>query len=390
MQEGLVLLLVLAAAAGWFIARRDYQKRLDKLQRPQDLTHQYYEGLNYLLNEQQDQAIDVFVRMLEVNSETVEIHLALGNLYRRRGEVDRAIRLHQNLIARPTLEPQQREKALLELGEDYLKAGLLDRAERLFSELAPSKAFAEPSLRSLLEVYQQEKDWDQAIETARLYEKRTGKRAGKLIAQFYCELAEQALAAGDRARAGRLLRRALSSDSGCVRASVLQGGLEMEKSNYKAAIRAFTHIEDQDADFLPEVLEPLAECYHQLGNDKRLVQYLGDIFKRYGGARPAVLLSKELEQQGEPKQAVDFVADHVRRQPSILGLHRLIELGLASDHERSREVLATVREMISNLVASRPGYRCTHCGFESKRLFWQCPSCKRWSSIKPFSALPVE
>jgi hypothetical protein len=170
----LLLLLPVAVYFGWWLARAIERRSSGKRKRL--FSDQYFQGLNYLLNEQPDKAIQVFLELAEVNQETVETHMALGNLFRRRGEVDRAIRFHQNIIAKHGLQPEQRTQALLELGEDYMRAGLLDRAERLFSELIETDAHTPSALRSLLDIYQQEKDWDKALEQAQRLEQVTGTR----------------------------------------------------------------------------------------------------------------------------------------------------------------------------------------------------------------------
>ncbi|MCK5360007.1 MAG: lipopolysaccharide assembly protein LapB, partial [Gammaproteobacteria bacterium] len=159
----LLLLLPLAAISGWIASRQDERIRSRKC--GADIPSDYFKGLNLLLNEQPDKAIEVFIKVLEVDSETVETHLMLGNLFRRRGEIERATRIHQNLIARPKLDRYQCSQALFELAQDYLKAGLLDRAENLLLEYAEVEKDPEPALRQLLYVYQQEKEWDQAIAT---------------------------------------------------------------------------------------------------------------------------------------------------------------------------------------------------------------------------------
>lgn len=191
----LFLLLPLAAFSGWYIARRGSERSSGA--RVSELSTNYFRGLNYLLNEQQDKAIEVFLKLADINSNTVETHLALGNLFRRRGEVDRAIRVHQNLIARPNLEDSEKTVALLELGEDYMRAGLLDRAEILFTDLVAMNALAPPALKHLISIYQHERDWRKAIEQACRLEEVSGESQGTIIAQFYCELAEQAFAQGD-------------------------------------------------------------------------------------------------------------------------------------------------------------------------------------------------
>ncbi|MFP5345022.1 MAG: lipopolysaccharide assembly protein LapB, partial [Gammaproteobacteria bacterium] len=267
----LLLLLPVAAASGWWLAKRDDKRRTRS---GFEFSSHYFKGLNYLLNEQPDKAIEVFIRMVEVDSETVETHLALGSLFRRRGEVERAIRIHQNLIARPTLSLQQRSQALLELGQDYLRAGLLDRAESLFQELIEKNEHVGNALHLLLDIYQQEKDWRQAIASAKKLQTLFGEDTRGMVAQYYCELAEQALAGADDRQAEQYLRQALDTDENSVRASLIEADMARRAGDYKAALRALERVEQQDSDFLPEIIEPLRDCYSRLGREADMVDYL--------------------------------------------------------------------------------------------------------------------
>src|SRR3990167_1046957 len=177
--------ILIAWALGYFMRLKEMPGR--KFMLPRD----YLVGLNFLLNEETDKAVDVFIKMLEVDSDTVETHLAVGKLFRRRGEVDRAIRIHQNLIARPQLEKNYREQSLFELGQDYLSAGMLDRAERVFLELVNAKSHAAQALKILIDIYQQERDWLNAIDMAERYESATRQNMQPVIAHYYCELADR-------------------------------------------------------------------------------------------------------------------------------------------------------------------------------------------------------
>ena len=217
----LFLLLPVAAFSGWVLGRRRSERTSGA--RVSELSTSYFRGLNYLLNEQQDKAIEVFLKLAEINRDTVETHLALGNLFRRRGEVDRAIRVHQNLIARPNLSQEEKTVALLELGEDYMRAGLLDRAETLFADLVAMDALAPSALRHLIAIYQHERDWDKAIEHAQRLERATGEPQSAMIAQFHCELADQARAQGARDDARRHVDDAFAVEPECVRASMILG-----------------------------------------------------------------------------------------------------------------------------------------------------------------------
>ena len=247
----LLLLLPIAALSGWFSARKHYKARygVDN----SGISPEYFKGINYLLDEQPDKAIDVFIRLLEVNSDTVETHLALANLFRRRGETDRAIRIHQNLIARPALPPIQRSSVLFELGMDYMHAGLLDRAEELFLELISTKLETTPAHQQLLKIYQQEKSWEQAISTAQTLQASGEPHMGDFISQFYCELAEAEqeppLSAHDTRQ---LLRKAHSNDPNCVRASLCEAKLLIAEDEHRKALKRLKKIEQQKNEYTPE------------------------------------------------------------------------------------------------------------------------------------------
>ena len=388
MLELLWLLLPVAAFSGWWVARRSDQRNRDCIN--PDLSSGYFQGLNYLLNEQPDKAIEVFIRMLEVNNETVETHLALGNLFRRRGEVDRAIHIHQNLIARPTLSAPQRSQALLELGQDYMRAGLLDRAENLFGELVHIDAHSHAALQQLLVIYQQEKDWERAIQTAKRLGTTNGRDMNAVIAQFYCERAEEALATGDTAVAQQMLKRALAQDKNCVRASILQGDMAREAGDCKAAIRFYRRVEQQDIDFLPEVIQPLCDCYEHLGKSDELQRWLETVLHQYSGVSPVLVLAElAVKTRGEP-EGIAFITDQLRRRPSLRGLSRLITMNLASAEGPARDTLLILKGLMDRLLADKPVYRCHACGFTGKSLHWQCPGCKEWNTVKPIYGVEGE
>ena len=387
--EIIFFLLPVAAASGWYAARRD-RVHTNKPTFKNEIPPDYLKGLNYLINEQPDKAIEVFIQLLEVDNETVETHLALGSLFRRRGEVDRSIRIHQNLIARPTLTPQQRAQALFELGQDYLRAGLFDRAETLFAELVDTGPHTEPALWYLIDIYQQEKDWDKAIFTARRLEARTGKDLKPTIAQYYCELAEQAYHQGDVSQVLKLLKRAISADRQCVRASLLQGEVELSSNNYRDALKAFKRVEQQNPEFLSEMMHPLVETYRKLERMDEGIEYLQHIVTQHDSISVMLTLADLIvERQGE-KAAVDFLTDCLRRRASVRAMDRLIELNLDNPNEEVRDKLQVLKDVTEQLLLNRPLYKCQSCGFSGKTLHWQCPSCREWNTVKPIHGLEGE
>jgi lipopolysaccharide biosynthesis regulator YciM len=385
MIELLWLLLPVAAASGWYAGRRAQGGR-DRSE-TRTLSADYFRGLNHLLNEQPDKAIEVFIRMLEVESETAEIHLALGNLFRRRGEVDRAIRIHQNLIARPTLSVRQRAEALQELGLDYARAGLYDRAEEIFQELAEVREHAERALRELLDIYQQERDWEKAIDTARRLAARTGSGNQREIAHYHCELADELRAAGDATHALTQAGKALAADADCVRASLLQGDLESERGNAKAAIRAYRRVVDQDPEYLPEALERLRSSYAAVGRLDDYRGYLRELLDRTRAIAPVLALAEMIRESDGERAAGEFIVRQLDDRPSVRGLDRVIDLSLEISEGSTRQILEVLHRLVAQLVSDKPLYRCGHCGFEGKKLHWHCPSCKQWSSVKPIQGI---
>lgn len=380
MTEYLLLLLIpLAAYGGWWLAR--YLSRRSERKRNRKFSSRYFQGLNYLLNEQPDKAIQIFLEMAEVNRDTVETHLALGSLFRRRGEVDRAIRLHQNIISKHSLDDEQRTKALLELGEDYMRAGLFDRAERLFSELTDRGSHAPSALRNLLDIYQQEKDWELALEQASALEELGGGRMGPVMAHFCCELAEEALAEGQIEAARKQLRQARRHDPQGVRARLILAKIARRQERYQEALDLFEEIADVDGDYLPEFLDDYLACAGQCGESERAEARLRDWCEQYGSISVILELTRIIHEREGNGSAARFLAGELARNPTVKGLDRLIELKLAGgpDIESGDEIL---RAVARKLLARQPTHRCAHCGYAGHTHYWQCPSCKQWGTTR--------
>ena len=355
-----------------------------------DLRSNYFKGINYLLNEQPDKAIEAFIEVLEVDSETVETHLALGNLYRRRGEVDRAIRIHQNLIARPSLVAQQRSEALLELGHDYLSAGLLDRAENLLQELVDDGSYRVQALRQLIDIYEQEKDWEKAIDSANKLQKATGNQLGAVIAHYHCELAERYRQTDDAGQALEMVNKALDTHTACVRASLLEGDILTDMDEHESAIHAYQRVEKQDADYVPETIERMRGCFDALGRSEEMDSYLVRLMDRYGWITPMLALADLKRERDGARGAIEFMSEQLRRRTSVRGLDRLLEFECEEADNGHGEYVAILKNLTSELMSDRPVYKCLHCGFPGKLLHWQCPSCKHWNTIKPIQGVEGE
>jgi lipopolysaccharide biosynthesis regulator YciM len=380
------LLLPAAAVSGWLLARRNYLA--NEGDAGNQLSREYVVGLNYLLNEQPDKAVDVFIKLLEVDSETVETHLALGSLFRRRGEVDRAIRIHQNLIARPQLSFLQRKEALMALGQDYMSAGVFDRAERIFLEVLELGGARElSSLQGLLAIYQQEKAWEKAIDVVKKIEVSTGQNMKAQAAHYYCEMGQNAIKLDEMDKAYSLIKQALSIDKQSVRASIMLASLEIKNARYKQAIRVLEQVLEQDHEFLMELIGPLLTCHRELDTMDECVDYLEQTLEDHHRACVIFVIGDYLRQEKSEDLAIDFVSAELSRHPSIRGLNHLIYWHLESANGKVRDKLQMLYDITSKFLENKPIYRCGHCGFSGKLLHWHCPSCKQWGRTKPIHGL---
>ena len=374
-----VLALPLFFALGWLAARIDIKQLLSE---SRVLPLSYFKGLNFLLNEQPDKAIEAFIEVVKVDPQTVELHFALGSLFRRRGEVERAIRMHQNLVERPDLKEDQKLAALFELAQDYLKAGLLDRAEELFLKLERT-SHAEAALRFLLEIYQQEKDWPKATGIAEKLESVTGRSHQKEIANFYCELASGEMMHSRPQSARPYLASALAHHRLCVRANVLLGDLEVSVGNAEAAVEAWKRIESQNPAYLSLVAERMYASYKARGQAEEGLNLLRAYLQKYPSLDALnVVFQGTLEQQGaEP--AYRLVRDELRRTPTLLGLDKLLEAQLLEAPLERRRDLELIKALVNQHTQSLAMYKCDNCGFRARQYYWHCPACALWETYSP-------
>jgi pentatricopeptide repeat protein len=384
----LVPLLPAVFMLGWWVSRRGVSRRSGAA--VSELSSDYFRGLNYLLNEEQDKAIEVFLRLAEYNRDTVETHLALGNLFRRRGEVDRAIRLHQHLVSRPGLSDAMKTVALLELGEDYMRAGLLDRAEALFSDLVAMDAHAPSALRHLISIYQHERDWNKAIEHARRLEVMTGEDEAPMIAQFYCELADRSRQHGARAEARDYLQQAFECQPDCVRAFMLTGRLHAEDGQHSEAVGAYESAINADIAFTPEILPPLLNSYARSQQMERAETFLREMLERYHGVSPVLALARLYRERDGERAGINFLTAQLRLRPSVRGLMALIDATMDKIEGEARENFLILRDLTRKLLEGQAMYRCSRCGFGAKAHHWQCPSCKSWATIRPIHGVASE
>jgi len=420
-EAGLFILIVVAIAVGWVLGRYDRKLRGRNLWRMSTgksgaasvVDHAgFYRGLEFmfneslfkdgLLNDKPDEAVEAFIQSLDINRETLELHLALGNLLRRKGEVDRAIRVHQNLLATPvsTGKPQHIQ---LELARDFIAAGLLDRAEQALLDLVPVAGDLRARCVSLLiEIYQSEKEWQKAVDAAEWIVAPAAKRhphsvADEIhvsVAHFHCELVELALQQKHFAEAREHVRVALRADRRCVRASLLQGRLLLTQARPRAAIRALRKVEFQQVDMLPETIPLLADAFASVNDRPAFLQLLQRWVGKYPRNSLVLALTAELEKEQGDQAAAKLLAEQLKSKPSLRGLNQLIEYHLQHADGHTQEnlglPLGLLKALIGTLINSKPVYQCDHCGFAGQQLHWHCPGCKKWGHIRPIVGLEGE
>lgn len=374
-----LLALPLFFALGWLAARIDIRQ---VVQESRALPRSYLAGLNFLLNEQPDKAIDSFIEAVRIDPQTIELHFALGSLFRRRGETDRAIRLHQLLVDREDLSEEQRLQALGELGQDFLKAGLLDRAEAAFLKLRDTKA-NDVALRYLLDIYQQEKDWAKAIDVAAALPDHESVMWRKEVASFHCELATTALANSRFDEVRRHIDDALAINRRCVRASLIEGDLHAAQGRDEDALEAWKRIESQDPVYLALAAERVMDAYGRLERIEQGHMLLRSWLERHASLDLLdELFQWEIEKLG-PKAAYELVREELRRNPTLLGLDKLLEAALLAAPAEQRSDIELVKQLIHGHTRKVARYRCDACGFKARQFHWHCPACGGWETYPP-------
>lgn len=364
---------------GWIAARVDINQLVSE---SRSLPRGYFKGLNFLLNEQPDKAIDAFIEIVKLDPETAELHFALGNLFRRRGETERAIRVHQNLLARPDLAVEHQIHARYELGQDYLKAGLLDRAEETFNQLVDTQYSAQ-ARRMLLEIYQREKEWMRAIDAAYALQDSGAGGRQKEIAQFHCELAQDELVRTHPDAALILLEKALAVDRNNVRATILMGDAFMEKDDIEAALLAWRRVEHQSVPHVALVAQRLMDGYRTVGRPQEGINLLKSYLAETSSIDLLQVVFKiELEMNGVDA-ANQLASEQLRRSPTLLGLDKLLEARLMNAPPEVRPELSLVKNIVHGYTQKLARYQCSHCGFKARQFYWQCPGCSRWETYPP-------
>ena len=380
--------LFAAIVIGWLLGRRSSVQAA--------VLNQYFSGRRGTPRTA-DPALDSIVDGLGAEAGSARTRIALGVQLRRRGEVDGAVRVHRDVLARPGLTVDDEVRARLELARDYISAGLLDRAEEMLLELVQDFPGQSRAGRAhLLEIYEIERDWRRAIDVAKELLPRKlqrdrpvpegmperGQRPALRLAHYCCELAEEARYSGDPGAARQLLQDALNHDKQCVRASMLLSQLEYDAGRYREAVQALQRVRLQDPDYLPETIDLLRQCHNELGDQQALRTYLLECLAQRPTPGLVAAVARDMARAEGPGAASRFLSEQLLKYPSLGGMAQLIGLQLEATEGKAREDFAMLQNLAHSLVASRPSYRCGHCGFAGKHLHWSCPGCKHWGSIK--------
>lgn len=371
-----LIVVPLLFIAGWWFRGLDQRQR-EQEQRPGT----YYKGINLLLNDQPDKAIDAFIEVVKLDPETIELHHALGNLFSRRGEFDRAVRIHNHLLNREDLPSHERSLALFELGNDYLKAGIYDRAEESFQRLLKEPEYRLDAMRSLLKIYCTEKEWNKAIEVANTLEKQAGENHQVEMGHFHCELAALEMRARHFDQAKLELEKALQVDRKSVRALIMLGNLSMLNNDPNAALQYWAQVEKVSPEHLTLVMVQIAQAYEAIGQHDQAMNLINRALEDHSSVETlSIALDLIIKSEGE-KAAEKFLKEELERRPTLWAYEKLSELRLKANPDDSE------LELLTGLLkpyVSRPGrYRCSHCGFKAKGFQWLCPGCSSWGSYSP-------
>jgi lipopolysaccharide biosynthesis regulator YciM len=376
-----LLALPLFFSLGWLAARVDLKQLLAE---STALPAAYFKGLNFLITNQQDKAIEAFTEAVQANTESLELHFALGSLFRKRGEVDRAIHLHLHLLEKKQLEPQQKLAVTAELAQDYLKAGLFDRAEELFESLDDDR-YRQPALRALLEIYVREREWERAIKAATELERISGVPFRVEVANYYCEMAVKSKLANDTHTARFELDQALNANKSCVRANVLLGDLEAEANNHKAAISVWKRIEFQKPEYLGLIAPKLLASFRALNQIEEGLMLLQTYLQTYQlNSLLNVLYEATLAEQGA-ENAAKLARNELIKMPSLNSLDLLLQARtiLETNHPQNGNLQDTqlMQQAVRHAIGNKTAYHCEQCGFKAKYHHWQCPACNAWEAL---------
>ena len=384
----LLALLPLAAVSGWLSAAWKYGLRRKDGKFPAE----YMLGFKYLLNQQPDKAIEVFVRLTEIDGETLDVHLALGNVFRRQGEMERAIRIHENLINRPGLPPEVHREGLLELARDFMAAGLFDRAEKMFQTLIGIGGTNPDVIKGLLQIYENQQEWAKLINIANQHKPLLGEKADSRIVHYHCQLAEQQIAGGDLDKAQEWLDKAHSFLPESPRAKLLQADINLLRKKPAEAEKVLLKFDQKEREaLLPEISKRMLRALDELGKTDRLKSYVKEVLETDADAFALAEDSMEmLKKLGMVEEVRQKAHQKLEENASLANLYMLVKLGRGESVPDDSDI-DHVYTLLGKAFDQLPLYRCRNCGFEARQHYWQCPSCHSWDDTKrsPAKRLPI-
>lgn len=389
MLELLFLLLPVAAGYGWVMGRnsvRQAQRKSSSI-----LSRHYFKGLNFLLSDQPDKAVDTLIKMIDVNTANVETHVSMGNFFRHRGELDRAIKIHQNLVSRDEIDHKAKEKALYELGRDYALAGFLERAESTFLQLLSSPEHFLNAQLQLFGIYQTTKEWDRAIELAENMMQNHGDsdELCQRIGHFYCERAQENIKSEDFKTAEKDLQKAIDADEHTVRPWLILADMAIKNKDFASANRYLEQIPIRDITWFSEAVPLLQQCA-EASHDSSALETL---LEKYEDQCATAYLAKVklIAEKESVAAASEFLLQQLQNSPTMRGFHTLLGLYRQEPElQKGDDSLTMLQKLIDEQLQQRPKYRCVGCGFSGRKVHWLCPSCKSWGTMKPIKGLDGE
>lgn len=393
MLELLFLLLPIAALYGWYMGVRSVKKDQESVKN--SFSREYVTGLNFLLSNQQEKAVDLFLSMLQrqesenqIASESqFEAELTLGNLYRSRGELDRALRIHQSLDQNPHYSVEQKLLAKQQLAKDFMAVGFYDRAENYYITLLDEPEFAVHSLTQLMYIYQKTKEWKKAINVGEKLLKIAPNEDKTPLAHFYCEYAEQNLRTEPLVYV-EMLQKALNLSPYCTRASMLLGDYYLLQRDFAQAAICYTNILNQDSDYLSEVVDRIKACYIAMNDPNNYELFLIKANQQKHNNSIDLALVEFIEQKDGKEAAQAKLYQQLTQYPNLPAFYRFIGYQIDdAEAGRGKESLTLLHKMVGEKINKSMHYRCLHCGYQSHRLIWYCPSCRKWESVKPIQSI---
>ncbi len=383
MDAGLLwIFLFIALAIGWLLGR--FSKPKSKVaETPYQPSDNMKHRLQLLFDSYTDESLDQFIHSLEVTPDTVGIHISIGKHFRTEGEVEKAILIHQNLMAHPELSDQASEPVVYELAKDYKAAGLFDRAESLLLQLNASKTYGFKSSQLLLDVYEREKDWESALNTAATMNSRKGSDVSLRAAHYCCELAEQKRQLGDVLSVRRLLKKALSLNKRCIRAHLMSAELELEQDRFRHALNHLKQVAEMTPEYIAAIVSPMLRCTCETQSYAAHQTYLQALYKQTGQVCLMLAIVESLEAEGKSEEAFQFLKTEATLHPSLAAMEVLTQSRYETRLGADNDTLKVALGLLAKLNQERPSFQCVQCGFKGETLHWMCPSCKSWQTTQP-------